>query len=80
MKRRIRRNRVHLLKLEPGIWCTDEDKLKKEAKGFFGKLYSSEIGNGDVWHLRGSFPNLDILDIKMLAKEVEGTSQSQPRN
>ena len=59
-----------MLKLEPSIWCTNEDKLSEEAKEFLSQLYSSENGNGDVWHIKGSFPNLDVSDIEMLAKEV----------
>ena len=66
----MRKNKVDMLKLEPGIWCTDEDKLREAAKEFCCKLYLSENVSGEAWHLRGAFPTLERSDIEMLAKEV----------
>lgn len=37
---RRRRNKIHGLFLDDGLWCTDEDRLRMEAQQFFQNLFS----------------------------------------
>ena len=70
VKKKNKRKRVQLLKLESGEWCSDTNVLKAEAVKFFSKLYSHDGEVYKPWGLRGSFPQLSREDYGALAREV----------
>ena len=60
-----------MLKIDSGLWCSDDCRLREKAKTFYCQLYTSYMEHGKDWHLRGGFPLLDNHDIERLAHNID---------
>ena len=68
---RRRRNKIHGLNLEGGVWCTDEDLLKTEAQSFYKNLFCSNE-NIDLSYCSDIvMPILKADDISSLLRPVD---------
>ena len=64
-------NRIDAVKAEDGRWLYDTEDIKKQATNFFSKLYTSEQGVYESYHVCGSFPPIDEYRMTNLANEIE---------
>ncbi|KAL4283751.1 hypothetical protein GQ457_16G013400 [Hibiscus cannabinus] len=46
---RNRHNHIHMLRLDDGSWCDDQELLKPHAIGFFHNLFTSEQSHPRIW-------------------------------
>lgn len=70
VKKRARQNKVYMLRLDSGDWCSDGEILKAKAVEYFSRLYSEE---GDVkknWYFNGHFPKLTMEELEAMATQV----------
>ncbi|TYH90486.1 hypothetical protein ES332_A13G051700v1 [Gossypium tomentosum] len=75
---RRRVNQINALKLEDGMWCYEEERLKYEAISFYQRLYTEEKGNMGNFPVRRMVPTveaeiIEALDRKVTIQEVHDT-------
>ncbi|KAH9716124.1 reverse transcriptase domain-containing protein [Citrus sinensis] len=68
---RRRYNRIDAVKAEDGRWLYDMEDIKQQATDFFSKLYTSEQGVYEPYHVCGNFPPIDEYRMTNLANEIE---------
>lgn len=63
---RRRRNWIDGIRLDNGVWCTDDETIQHQAVNYYRSLFAEEVGNR--WrdksrdcgnHFRGCFPHVD---------------------
>lgn len=59
-------NQINALKLEGGMWCYEDERLKYEAISFYQRLYTNEKGNMGRFLVRRMFPTVEAEFLEAL--------------
>ena len=68
--KRNRQNKVVMLRLDSGEWCSDGETLKAQAVDYFSRLYTDDGEANMNWQIRGHFPLLTTEELEALATQI----------
>ncbi|KAH1032432.1 hypothetical protein J1N35_044606 [Gossypium stocksii] len=67
---RWKSNKIGGIIIGDGGWCSDDDKLKQHAMGFFQELYIAGLRVAGTFPCHGMFPLLSLNDRDLLSMEA----------
>ena len=70
VRKRTKQNKVVMLRLDSGEWCSDGEILKAKAMDYFLRLYADEGEANKNWQIRGHFPLLTTKELEALAAQI----------